>query len=131
MKKKLIISIIVALFCLMGYSMFYNGFFRVESISIQENDQSFKDGKKTTDKVIVRTITGILNRANKISKTHYKMAIEPTYKIQLEYKDQNKEVLYIYEGFDTNETLIASDNSNNYYKINEKQTKKIIQLLLD
>jgi hypothetical protein len=131
MKRKIIIFTVVALFCLMGYSLLYNGFFGVKSITIQENDKSFEDGKKTTDKEIIGTITGILNRANKITNTHYSLAIEPTYKIQLEYKDKNKEVLYFYEGFDTNETLIASDISNNYYKINEKQTKKIIQLLLN
>jgi hypothetical protein len=130
MKRKVIIFTVVTIFCFIGYSMFYNGFSGVKSVTIQENDKSFEDGKKTTDKEIIGTITGILNRSNKITHTEYKLAIEPKYKIQLEYKDTSKEVLHLYEGFNKNETLISSDKSNNYYKINEKQTKKIIQLLL-
>ncbi|MEG9298380.1 hypothetical protein V6B33_18090 [Mangrovibacillus sp. Mu-81] len=131
MKRKVIIFTVVALFCLLCYSMFFNGFIGVKSITIQESDKSFEDGKKTADKEIIGTVSGILNRSNKITNTHYSLAIDSTYKIQLVYKDNDKEVLYFYEGFDTNETLIASDISNDYYKINEKQTKKIIQLLLN
>ncbi|MGM9923763.1 MAG: hypothetical protein ACI35R_05895 [Bacillus sp. (in: firmicutes)] len=131
MKRKVIIFTTVALFCFMGYSMLYNGFSGVKSINIQEYDNSFEDVNKTTDKEIVAEITGILNRSNKITKTRYELVSEPKYKIQLEYKDNNKEVLYFYEGFDNDETLITSDSSTNYYKINEKQTKKIFQLLLN
>jgi hypothetical protein len=131
MKRKVIIFTVLALFCLLCYSMFFNGFIGVKSITIQESDKSFEDGKKTADKEIIGTVSGILNRSNKITNTHYSLAIDSTYKIQLVYKDNDKEVLYFYEGFDTNETLIASDISNDYYKINEKQTKKIIQLLLN
>jgi hypothetical protein len=131
MKRKVIIFTVVTLFCLLCYSMFFNGFIGVKSITIQESDKSFEDGKKTADKEIIGTVSGILNRSNKITNTHYSLAIDSTYKIQLVYKDNDKEVLYFYEGFDTNETLIASDISNDYYKINEKQTKKIIQLLLN
>ncbi|MFU8692690.1 hypothetical protein ACNA6I_23030 (plasmid) [Rossellomorea sp. FS2] len=123
MKRKVMISIILTLLCFTGYSMFYNGFFSVEEIRIE-------DGLKTTNNETIGAITGILNRANKIKHTHYSLTVEPTYKIQLVYKDRNKEILYFYESFDKNETLIATDRSNNYYKINEKQTKKIIHLLL-
>jgi hypothetical protein len=108
MKRKVIIFTAVALFCLLCYSMFFNGFIGVKSITIQESDKSFEDGKKTSDKEIIGTVSGILNRSNKITNTHYSLAIDSTYKIQLVYKDNDKEVLYFYEGFDTNETLIAS-----------------------
>jgi hypothetical protein len=131
MKRKVIIFTIIALFCFIGYSMLFNGFSGVKSITIQEYDKTFEDDKKKTDKEIVAEITGILNRANKITNTQYELATEPKYKIQLEYKDKNKEVLYFYEGFANNVTLISSDISPNYYKISEKQTKKIFQLLLN
>ena len=84
---------------------------------------------QVTDEEIIATVTGILNRSNKLFNTHYKLAVEPTYKIKLE-DNEAEEVLYIHEGFDTNETLISSDSSDHYYKINQKQTDTIVKLLL-
>ncbi|MCA1060339.1 hypothetical protein LCL96_15475 [Rossellomorea aquimaris] len=98
-------------------------------MTIQEYDETFEDDEKITDQEIIATVTGILNRSNKITNTHYKLAVQPTYKLQLEYKE-TKEVLYLHEGFDTNETLISGDSRDHYYKINQKQTDKIVQLLL-
>ncbi|MEG0471017.1 MAG: hypothetical protein RR588_01660 [Solibacillus sp.] len=129
MKIKVMIFALIGLVCLIGYSMLFNGFSGVESINIQEFDQSFQDNEKKTDKEIVAEITGILNRSNKITNTQYELESKPKFKIQLEYKDKNKEILYLHEGFSKDETLISSDISPDYYKINEKQTKKILQLL--
>ncbi|MCC5804083.1 hypothetical protein [Rossellomorea vietnamensis] len=64
--------------------MLYNGFSGVKSMTIQAYDSTFDDAEKVTDQEIISTVTGILNRSNKISNVHYKLAVEPTYKIQLE-----------------------------------------------
>jgi hypothetical protein len=131
-RKVIFFTIVVALFCIIGYSLLYNGFSGVKSLTIQEYDKPLEDGKKTTDKEVIDIIVGILNRSNKVTNTHYKLAVEPIYKIQIDYKDKNKkEVLYFIEGFDKNQTLISSDINSNYYKINKKQTKKIFNLLLN
>ncbi|CAN7529048.1 hypothetical protein [Rossellomorea sp. LjRoot5] len=129
MKRIIMTIIFVILVGFISYSMLYNGFSGVKSITIQEYDESFEGAEPVTDHEIISTVTGILNRSNKISNTHYKLAVEPTYKIKLEYKE-DKEVLYIHEGFDTNETLISSDRNEDYYKIKQKQTNTIVQLLL-
>ncbi|MEI5907247.1 hypothetical protein WAK64_09275 [Bacillus spongiae] len=131
MIKRVVIITVIALFCFIGFTMFYNGFSGVQSVMIQEYNHSFEEGKKVTDQEIIGTVTGILNRANKITNTQYKLAIEPNYRIQLEYKNEEKEVLLLYEGFDQNESLISTDRSNNYYKLNKKQTKSMVQLLFN
>ncbi|MFJ7858940.1 hypothetical protein ACIQZM_13695 [Peribacillus sp. NPDC097206] len=33
-----------------GFDMFYNGFLKIESMTIQKYDEAFEDGKTTTDK---------------------------------------------------------------------------------
>ena len=129
MKRTILTFIFIILFGFISYSKLYNGFSGVKSISIQEYDKTFEGAEEITDQEIIATVTGILNRSNKITNTHYKLAVQPTYKIQLEYKE-TKEVLYLHEGFDTNETLISSDSRDHFFKINQKQTDKIVQLLL-
>ncbi|UTE78522.1 hypothetical protein [Rossellomorea sp. KS-H15a] len=129
MKKNILTVLFVIAFGWISYSVLYNGFSGVKSMTIQEYDRTFDDAEKVTDHEVISTVTGILNRSNKITDVHYKLAVEPTYKIQLEYQE-TEEVLYLHEGFDTNETLISSDRSEHYYKINQKQTDTIVQLLL-
>jgi hypothetical protein len=129
MKKTILTILFVIVFGWISYSVLYNGFSGVKSMTIQEYDSTFDDAEKVTDQETISTITGILNRSNKITNVHYKLAVEPTYKIQLEYQE-TEEILYLHEGFDTNETLISSDRSEHYYKINQKQTDTIVQLLL-
>ena len=131
MKKKILILIMIVFIFVIGFNMFYNGFSEIESMTIQKYDEPFEDGKTTTDKEKIATITGILNRANHLPKNiEYKLAGEPTYKIQLIYNDKNTEVIHVYENFDKNTTLLIS-NENGYYKINEKQTQKILELLFN
>jgi hypothetical protein len=129
MKKTILTVLFVIVFGVISYSVLYNGFFGVKSMTIQESDRTFDDAEKVTDHEVIATVTGILNRSNKITNVHYKLAVEPTYKIQLEYMETD-EILYLHEGFDNNETLISSDRSEHYYKINQKQTDTIVQLLL-
>ncbi|RDI45670.1 hypothetical protein DFR59_102302 [Falsibacillus pallidus] len=131
MKRKVNISIFVIIFSIICYSIFFNGFFGVNSIEIQESDKSYNAGIKTTDKKQIAEIMGILNRANKITFTKYKIAGKSKYKIQLEYRDKTKENLHFYENFGKNTTLITSNKCSCYYKINSRQTKKIFQLLLN
>ncbi|WP_433750758.1 hypothetical protein [Falsibacillus pallidus] len=131
MKRKVSISIFVILLCIMTYSIFFNGFFGVNSIEIQESDKLYQAGIKTTDKKEMAEITGILNRANKLTLTKYKLAGKPKYNIHLEYRDKTKEDLHFYENFDKNTTLITSNKCSCYYKINSRNTKKIFQLLLN
>ncbi|WGG46559.1 hypothetical protein [Rossellomorea sp. DA94] len=128
MKKIILTVLFVLLFGLISYSMLYNGFTGVKSMTIQTYDESFDEVKPVTDPEIISTVTGILNRSNKITHTRYKIAIEPTYKLKL-VDQKSEEILYLHEGFDKNETLISSDRREHYYKINQKQTDKIVQLL--
>ncbi|MEI2664106.1 hypothetical protein [Rossellomorea sp. LJF3] len=128
MKRIILTVIFVILFGWISYTMLYNGFSGVKNMSIQTYNGSFEDIEPVTNPKIITTVTGILNRANKITHTQYKIAVEPTYKIKLVYKD-TKEVLYVHEGFDTNETLISSDSRDHYFKINQNQTDSIVQLL--
>ncbi|WP_108670418.1 hypothetical protein [Peribacillus acanthi] len=129
MRKKITVLIVIFFLCFIGFTMFYNGFLGIESITIQKEDEPFQEGKVITDKDKIAIITGILNRANHITHTAYKLAIKPTYKIQLTYKDKSTEVLYVIENFDKDITLLDSDQGD-YYKISEKQMKKILELLL-
>ncbi|PFA62966.1 hypothetical protein CN378_18165 [Bacillus sp. AFS015802] len=128
MKKIILIVLFVILVGWISYSMLYNGFSGVKSMTIQPYDESFDDVKPVTDPEIISTVTGILNRSNKITHTQYKLAEEPTYKLKLVYQD-TEEILYVHEGFDVNETLISSDSRNHDYKIDQKQTDTIVQLL--
>jgi hypothetical protein len=98
-------------------------------MTIQKYDEAFEDGKTITDKGKIATITGILNKANQLN-AEYKIATEPRYKIQLIYKDKSTEVIYVIEKFGKNKTLLSS-NKKGYYKINDKQTQKILELLLN
>ncbi|MCR8848084.1 hypothetical protein NQ095_06675 [Rossellomorea sp. SC111] len=128
MKRICLPVLFVIVFGWISYSVLYNGFSGVKSMTIQEYDRTFDDAEKVTDHEVISTVTGILNRSNKISNLHYKLAVEPTYKIKLEYKE-TEEILYLHEGFDINKTLISSDSSEHYFKVNQKQTDTIIQLL--
>ncbi|MGG3914404.1 hypothetical protein [Rossellomorea vietnamensis] len=130
MKKIILTVLFVIVVGWISYSVLYNGFSGVKSMTIQEYDSTFEDAEKVTDQEVISTITGMLNRSDKITNVHYKLAVEPTYKLQLEYKETD-EILYLNEGFDTNETLISSDRSEHYYKINQKQTDTIVQLLVN
>lgn len=129
MKRIMLTVLFVIVFGWISYSVLYNGFSGVKSMTIQEYDRTFDDAEKVTDHEVISTVTGILNRSNKITNVHYKLTVEPAYKLQLEYKETD-EILYLHEGFDNNETLISSDRSEHYYKINQKQTDTIVQLLL-
>ena len=128
MKKIILTVLFVILFGWISYSMLYNGFSGVKRMTIQAYDKSFDDVKPVTDPESITTVTGILNRSNKITGTQYKLATEPTYKMKLVYQE-TEEILYLHEGFDTDETLISSDSRDHYYKINQKQKDTIVQLL--
>ena len=128
MKKIIIYSIIAILLGALGFSFFYNGFSGIQSITIQKYDEPFSKGNITTDKKKIKTITGILNRSNRITD-NYELAHNPYYKIQLKYKDDKTEILYIHKNFDQDTTLIVSDIRDNY-KVNGKQINKILDLLL-
>lgn len=130
MKKNILILIMLVFIFVLGFNMFYNGFSKIESMSIQKYDEAFEDGKTTTDKGKIATITGILNKANHLKNEEYKIATEPRYKIQLIYKDKSMEVIDVIEKFGKNKTLLSS-NKNGYYKINDKQTQTIVDLLLN
>ncbi|WP_064090923.1 hypothetical protein [Rossellomorea aquimaris] len=129
MKRKIIILAMAFLICTFIYSMFNNGFSEIESIVIQKYDEPFEKEMQTVDKEEIGTVSGILNRSNHIVFTRYEFASEPEYKIQLIYLDKTREELYFHENFSNNTTLIAS-NLGEYYKINNKQTKIILDLLL-
>ncbi|MFJ7858939.1 hypothetical protein ACIQZM_13690 [Peribacillus sp. NPDC097206] len=70
-----------------------------------------------------------MNKANHLN-AEYKIATEPGYKIQLTYKDKSTEVIDVIEEFGKNKTLLSS-NKNGYYEVNDKQTQKILELLLN
>lgn len=127
--KKIFILILFVIIIVIGFNMFYNGFSKIEEITIQKYDEAFEYGKTTSDKRKIAAVTGILNRANDLNET-YKLAGEPTYKIQLIYKDKSKEVIDVLENFDKEETLLSSDK-NGYYKISDNQTHKLFDLLLN
>lgn len=110
---------------IIGYKVSYNGFSDIKTITIQTYDKPLKEGIITTDKNKIATITGILNRA-KHKKVKYKFAEPPPYKMQITYKDKTKEELMIYPGFSKNKTLLYGSNS---YFINEKQSKKMLNVL--
>ena len=129
MKKIIIYSIIAILLGALGFSFFYNGFSGIQSMTIQKYDEPFSEGNITTDKKKIKTITGILNRSNRITDK-YKLAHNPDYQIQLKYKDDKTEVLYIHKNFGKDTTLIVSDVRDSY-KVNGKQTNKILDLLLN
>jgi len=61
---------------------------------------------------------------------HYEFAYNYDYKIQLKYKDGKTEVLYVHINFGTNTALFVSDVRDSY-KIDDKQTNKILELLLN
>lgn len=127
MKKGIIILLSIVVLCFVGFKVFFNGFYNIESITLQKPDEPFETGEKITDKKKIGTITGILNRANH-SKSRYKMAIEPKYKIQIIYKNNSKEIeiLHVFTGFDKNKTLLSSDTGDSYI-ISSKQTKKLVE----
>ena len=129
MKKSIIILISIIFLSIFGFTVFFNGFYNIESITLQKPDESFETGEKITDKKKISTITGILNRANH-SKSRYKMAIDPEYKIQIIYKNNSKEidVLQVYTSFDKDKTLLSSDSGDSYI-ISTKQTKKLLNAL--
>ncbi|MGE7023565.1 hypothetical protein [Solibacillus cecembensis] len=129
MKKAIIYSIIAIFVSAFGFSFFYNGFSGIQSMTIQKYDEPIEKGKITTDKEKIKTITGILNRSNRVTK-NYEFAYNYDYKIQLKYKDDKTEVLYVHKNFGTNTTLFVSDVCDSY-KINNKQTNKIVNLLLN
>ncbi|ATP40362.1 hypothetical protein CSE16_10060 [Solibacillus sp. R5-41] len=129
MKKTIIYSFIAILVCALGFSFFYNGFSGIQSMTIQKYDEPIEKGKITTDKEKIKTITGILNRSNRVT-ANYELVYPHDYKIQLKYKDGKTEVLYVNKNFGLNITLFVSDVRDSY-KINDKQTKKILDLLLN
>jgi hypothetical protein len=128
MKKIILTVLFVILFGLISFSMLYNGFSGVKSMTLQTYDESFDEVQPVKDPEVISTVTGILNRSNKITHTHFKIATEPTYKLKL-VDQEREEILYLHEGFDKDETLITGDHREHYYKINQKQTDKIVQLL--
>jgi hypothetical protein len=128
MKKIILTVLFVILFGLISFSMLYNGFSGVKSMTLQTYDESFDEVQPVKDPEVISTVTGILNRSNKITRTHFKIATEPTYKLKL-VDQEREEILYLHEGFDKDETLITGDNREHYYKMNQKQTDKIVQLL--
>ncbi|KQL18391.1 hypothetical protein [Cytobacillus solani] len=127
MKKGIIILISIVVLCFVGFKVFFNGFSNIESITLQKPDEPFETGEKITDKKKIGTITGILNRANH-SKSRYKMAIDPEYKMQIVYKNNSKEIeiLQVYPGFGKDKTLLSSDTGDSYI-ISSKQTKKLLE----
>lgn len=125
--KKIVLLIIFVILIVISFNMFYNGFSKIEEITIQKYDEVFEYGKTTSDRRAIAAVTGILNRANDLNE-EYKLAGKPTYKIQLIYKDKSVEVIDIYENFGKNETLLSSDK-NGYYKISDNQTQKLFELL--
>lgn len=127
--KKIVLLIIFVILIVISFNMFYNGFSKIEEITIQKYDEVFEYGKTTSDRRAIAAVTGILNRANDLNET-YKLAGKPTYKIQLIYKDKSVEVIDIYGNFGKNETLLSSDK-NGYYKISDNQTQKLFELLLN
>lgn len=129
MKKNIVILLLIVVIGFIGYRMFYNGFSDIKSITIQTYNKPIKDGVITTEKDKIVTITGILNRA-KHKKVRYQLAEPPSYEMEIIYKDKTKETLMIYPGFGENKTLLYGNNTNTYF-INEKQTKKMLNLLLN
>ena len=127
--KKIFLLIIFVILIVISFNMFYNGFSKIEEITIQKYDEVFEYGKTTNDRRTIAAITGILNRANDLNE-EYKLAGKPTYKIQLIYKDKSLEVIDIYENFGKNATLLSSDK-NGYYKISNNQTQMLLELLLN
>ena len=126
MKKNLIIVISIVVLGYVGFKVFYNGFSNIESVIIQKPDEPFETGKIIIDKEKIATFTRILNRANH-SKSRYKMAIDPKYKIQILYKNTSKEVLHVFGGFGKDKTLLSSDSGDSYI-ISAKQTKKLLEI---
>ena len=129
MKKTIIYSCIAILVVVLVFSFFYNGFLGIQSMTIQKNGEPIKAAKITTEKEKIKTITRILNRSNRIMD-HYEFAYNYDYKIQLKYKDGKTEVLYVHINFGTNTALFVSDVRDSY-KIDDKQTNKILELLLN
>ncbi|QED48099.1 hypothetical protein [Cytobacillus dafuensis] len=129
MKKSIVILLLIVVIGFIGYKMFYNGFSDIESIAIQTYDKPFKKGVITTDKDKIATITGILNRA-KHESVCYELANEPSYEMEIIYKDKTNDILWIHQGFDKNKTLLYGNNCNAYF-ITEKRTKKMLNLLLN
>lgn len=129
MKKTIIYLSIAILVVVLVFSFLYNGFSGIQSITIQQYDEPINDGKITTDKEKIKTITRILNRSNRVTGD-YEMEYKYYYKIQLKYKDGQIEVLYVYKNFGENITFFVSDVRDNY-KINNKQANEILDLLLN
>ena len=129
MKKTIIYPSIAILVVVLVFSFLDNGFSGIQSIRIQQHNEPINEGKITTDKEKIKTITGILNRSNRVTG-NYEMAYNYNYEIQLKYKDGKTEVLYVYKNFGKNITLFVSDVSDTY-KISNKQANKILDLLLN
>lgn len=129
MKKTIIYPSIAILVVVLVFSFLDNGFSGIQSITIQQHNEPINEGKITTDKEKIKTITGILNRSNRVTG-NYEMAYNNNYEIQLKYKDGKTEVLYVYKNFGKNITLFVSDVRDTY-KISNKQANKILDLLLN
>lgn len=129
MKKSIGILLLIAVIGFIGYKVFYNGFSNIKSITIQTYDKPLKDGVITTDKDKIATITSILNRANH-KNVSYEFTVLPTYTMEIIYDDKSKESFMIFLKFSKNKTLLYGANGNSYF-INEKQTKKMLNLLLN
>jgi hypothetical protein len=128
--KKGIFVLLVLIFAgIVGYNILYNGFSDIKTITIQTYEEPFEQGKVTTDQEKIDEITGILNRADHISGVEYKIGGKPKYKILLTFADKRTETMDILENFDLDTTLLISDKGD-YYKISQKNIKRIKTLLL-
>lgn len=94
MKKAIIYSTIVILAVILIFPFFYNGFSGIQSMTVYPDDEPMKEGKITTDKEKLKTITRILNQSNRVTG-NYEMVYKYDYKIQLNYKDGDTEMLYV------------------------------------
>ncbi|MFS0780119.1 hypothetical protein [Bacillus sp. 1P06AnD] len=127
MKKKILLILLIVIIGFIGYTMFYNGFSNIKTITIKNYDKPSKEKVITSDKEKITKVTGILNRARH-KRVSYKLAIDARYEMELTYNDKTKDSLWIYIGFDNNKTLLYGSNSNAYF-ITEKQTEKLLALL--
>ncbi|KAA0546850.1 hypothetical protein FZW96_12700 [Bacillus sp. BGMRC 2118] len=127
MKKAISLIAIVMLLSFIVYVNVYNGFAKPQSITIQKFDEPFGEGTTIMDKKEISSVIGIFNRANYLRNVEYKLAKQPTYKIRLNNQDGESEIIHIYEEFDKKTTLLIS-LERGYFKINTKQSNKIIEL---
>ncbi|BCB02552.1 hypothetical protein [Bacillus sp. KH172YL63] len=129
MKTKMFIIITAALIGLFIYSILYNGFSGAESMVMRQTDDPPDISYETTDEKTIKTVMGILNRSNKVTNTQYKLAVTETFTLELAGEEIEKETLYFHEGFSRNTTLISSNVRHAYFKISEKETETIFNLL--